>query len=156
MAEWPWLRTAVELSDSTHTKLDWLILTVIGEFPMVVFLKFQLEFLGPRFPSVFLPVSSQRKSEPMQIKQSWFCLWLRHKIFFQSSILTIKEKLRARESHRDSLWLSLALSGSLLLSEFAYKALVWLTRPLLGSERCSCTLNSSDYSNLYDYSTTPT
>ena len=27
----------------------------------------------------------------------------------------------------------LALSGSLRLSEFAYKALAWLTRPLLGS-----------------------
>ena len=28
-----------------------------------------------------------------------------------------------------------ALSGSLLLFEFAYKALAWLTRPLLGSQR---------------------
>ena len=32
-----------------------------------------------------------------------------------------------------SLWLTLALLGSLWLSEFAYKALAWLTRPLLGS-----------------------
>ena len=31
-----------------------------------------------------------------------------------------------------SLWLPLALSGALWLSEFAYKALAWLTRPLLG------------------------
>ena len=30
-----------------------------------------------------------------------------------------------------------ALSGSLLLSEFAYRALAWLTWPLLGSERPS-------------------
>ena len=31
-----------------------------------------------------------------------------------------------------SLWLSLAFLGSLSLSRFAYKALVWLTRPFLG------------------------
>ena len=31
-----------------------------------------------------------------------------------------------------------ALSGSLLLFEFAYKALAWLTRPLLGSQRRCC------------------
>ena len=38
-----------------------------------------------------------------------------------------------------SIWLSLArclaLFGSLLLFEFAHKALAWLTRPLLGSQR---------------------
>ena len=44
-----------------------------------------------------------------------------HAIFFCSQ--------RARQSHRDSLWLSLALS----LSGFAYKAL-WLKRPLFGSK----------------------
>ena len=34
-----------------------------------------------------------------------------------------------------SLWLPLALSGSLLLSEFAYNILARLTRPLLSSQR---------------------
>ena len=36
------------------------------------------------------------------------------------------------------LWPSLALSDSLSLSGFAYKALAWLIRPLLGSERRYC------------------
>ena len=36
----------------------------------------------------------------------------------------------------DSLW-RVALSGSLLLPEFASKALAWLTKPLLGSKRRS-------------------
>ena len=44
-----------------------------------------------------------------------------------------------------SLWLPLALSGSLLLSEFAYNILARLTRPLLSSQRrcCAATLSAS-------------
>ena len=34
-----------------------------------------------------------------------------------------------------TLWLTLALSGSLLLSNFAYAILDWLLGPLLGSQR---------------------
>ena len=34
------------------------------------------------------------------------------------------------------LWHTLALSGSLLLSNFAYTVLDWLSGPLLGSQRC--------------------
>ena len=41
--------------------------------------------------------------------------------------------VRLSLAHSGSLWLPLALSASLWLSEFAYKALAWLTRPLLGS-----------------------
>ena len=45
-----------------------------------------------------------------------------------------------------SLWLSQALFGSLLLSEFAYKALAWLTRPLLGSQRrCNTLISPGDW-----------
>ena len=44
-----------------------------------------------------------------------------------------------------SLWLPLALSGSLLLSEFAYNILARLTRPLLSSQRrcCAATLSAA-------------
>ena len=44
-----------------------------------------------------------------------------------------------------SLWLPLALSGSLLLSEFADNILARLTRPLLSSQRrcCAATLSAA-------------
>ena len=66
--------------------------------------------------------------------------------------LNLDFSLCNQEAHSGSLWLSLAcspalsgspllalaLSGSLLLSEFAYNILARLTRPLLSSQRRCC------------------
>ena len=49
-----------------------------------------------------------------------------------------------------SLLLALAVSGSLLLSEFAYNILARLTRPLLSSQRrcCAATLSAALHNTL--------
>ena len=58
--------------------------------------------------------------------------WLSLTLWFSLAPLALSGSLCLSLALSDSLRLSLSLSG------FAHKALAWLTRPLLGSERRSC------------------